>query len=164
MNDAGALALRIMTVNSLLFFAALMLLSIFFLKSFGYHFTVTKSQYLLISASINVIVALTLRWWLWIGNPPMFWLINLDLWKSALDIGPNWIFNFLLFVPAAYFLNKYLRKSVKVFLSLIFLSFGIETLQGMFGWGYSDPADWVANSMGSLVGIVIASTSNSTTS
>jgi len=156
-NDAGALALRIVTVNSLLFFAALMLLSIFFLKSFGNHFTVTKSQYLLISASVNMIVALTLRWWLWIGNPPMFWLINLDLWKSALDIGPNWIFNFLLFVPAAYFLSNNLRKSSQVFIFLVSLSFGIETFQGIFGWGYSDPADWVANSIGTLLGIVLSS-------
>ena len=137
-----------------------MLIAAFFLNAFRSRFSLTKSQYFLIAASINVILALTLRWWLWIGSPPMFWLLNVTLWESALKVDANWVFNFLLFLPAAFFLSKFLTKSFQVFFLLLFLSFGIETVQGIFEWGSSDPSDWVANSIGSLVGIVVASKIN----
>lgn len=138
-----------------------MLSSTFFLNAFRSRFKVTKSQYFLIAASISVILALTLRWWLWIGSPPMFWLLNVTLWKNAFDINANWVFNFLLFLPAAFFLNKFLIKPFQVFFLLFFLSFGIETVQGIFGWGSSDPSDWFANSIGSLAGILFALSTNS---
>jgi hypothetical protein len=122
---------------------------------------ITPFQLLLISGSINTIIALTLRWWQWDGTPPMYWLINVDLWKAALDLNPNWIFNLLLFIPASYFLGRFLKLSFQSLVFLIFLSFSIETIQGILEWGLSDPADWVANSIGSLIGITIGARSNS---
>jgi glycopeptide antibiotics resistance protein len=155
-NSASELALRILTLNSLLFFIFLMALSILFLKNFKLRFDITNSQYFLISASINVILSLTLRWWNWEGSPSVFWLANSNSWKAALDLNSNWIFNFLLFIPTAFLLKKYLIGAPSTIILLTFSSFSIETIQGIFEWGSSDPIDWVANTCGARFGALLA--------
>lgn len=155
MNNASELALRILTFNSLLFFTFLMVLSVLFLKIYRSRFDIKNKQYFLISASINVILSLTLRWWNWEGSPPMFWLVNSNSWESALDLNSNWIFNFFLFIPTAFLLKKYLMKPISTILLLAFLSFNIETIQGIFEWGSSDPTDWVANTCGASFGVLL---------
>lgn len=156
MNTAVDLAQRILTLDSLAFFFILMLTSIFFMKVFTSRFQISKFQFLLLAASINVILALTLRWWEWRGTPPTFWLIDKNSWNAVLDLNSNWIFNVLLFIPAGYSLSKYLNKLPAAFLLLTLLSFSIETLQGIFEWGSSDPADWVANTCGASFGVLLA--------
>lgn len=125
-------------------------------KSIFSRFQVTKKQYVPISISINLILAVTLRWWSAIGTPVTFWLINASAWKHALIPDANWLLNCILFIPASFYLTRYLKRPTNSVIFLIPLSFGIETLQGIFLWGASDPADWVANSVGVFIGTLIA--------
>lgn len=142
-------------MHSFVFFCALMITSLFTRSFFIRKLQISRIQFLLLSASINVIFALTLRWWSWIGTPPMFWLVNTNSWRNAFVIDANWIFNCLLFMPASYLLTKFIKKPIFSILIFILVSFGIETLQGIFEWGASDPADWVANSTGTIVGVLL---------
>lgn len=160
MNDFKDLAIRILTLNSLLFFIVLMFCATILQKAICTRLDVNKRHYLVMAASMNLVFSLTLRWWNWEGYPPVFWLINGNLWKVALDINANWAFNFLLFAFPGYILLRNLKKSaLMLFIFLVLLSFCIETLQGLFGWGSSDPSDWTANSIGALVGIFLSSRS-----
>lgn len=160
MDSAENLALRILTVESLIFFTFLMLNFFILKRRLTSRFKITNLQFLLISASINLILALTFRWWQWEGTPPMFWLIDTNAWNSAFDLSPNWIFNFILFIPAAFFIGKFIKKTASSLIFFVLLSFSIETIQGIFEWGSSDPSDWVANSVGSLFGLGIAAKFN----
>lgn len=126
MNTSADLARRILTLDSLAFFLILMFISIFFVKIITSRFQISKFQFLCVAASINVILALTLRWWEWRGTPPVFWLVDTNSWNVVFDLNSNWIFNLLLFIPAAYFLSRYLIKSRSVLLFLTLLSFSIE--------------------------------------
>lgn len=154
--DAASLTSRVISLNTILFFMAL-LIGGFVIRKF-----ITKSnsystlQYGLISASISGIFATTLRYWMRIGTPDTFWLINQNLWKSAFALDSNWLLNFALFIPAGTLNTYYGKQPVKTLVELVLLSFLLETIQGFTQWGASDPADWMANTCGAAMGIIIA--------
>ena len=148
-DTSGELALRILT------FIFLMAISLLVQKIIRNHLKVSKSQYFTIAISVNMILSLTLAWWRTQSTSTAI-LSDANSLGTILDLNPSWIFNFLLYIPAAFFLNKYLKKSLPVILFLVFLSFSIETIQRVFEWGSSDPADWIANSVGVVIGVLFS--------
>lgn len=90
------------------------------------------------------------------GSAPIFWLFNQELWARSLEFGANWGLNLLLFVPASLLLALYIRRPMIAWFSLVALSFAAECFQHVTRWGIGDPSDFVANGIGTTVGVVAA--------
>ena len=153
--DASSLSGRILTTNSILFFLFLIILSLIFRRKINQNLNLETFPYFLVSVSFSIIIATTIRYWMKIGTQA-FWFTDINNWKLVYKIDANWILNFLLFIPAAFFSTYYIKKNKEVTSLLILMSFTIETIQGLTQWGASDPADWVANSTGVFVGLALA--------
>ena len=156
--DAFSLMGRILSIRALLFFLFLMALSLTIRPNIKKKLILNDIQFFLLSSSINVILALTMRWWDYHGTQDRFWLFMPNAYKSILTIDANWLFNFALFIPVAFLLKKQRFQSIKIILFLFVLSFTIETLQNVFSLGLGDPADLVANFFGGIFTIVISKT------
>lgn len=152
--NAGELAGRILSIQSFLFWVFLIVLAFGLRNANSKNFRYSSINYFFVNASLSLILALTLRWWTRNGSQDVFWLFNVTSWKYAFSIDANWAFNFLLFIPASIALLHARRNPVSNILFLSSFSFAIETIQGMFRWGASDPADWLANSLGAFVGTI----------
>jgi hypothetical protein len=147
---------RVLTPEALFFGLILMSLT-FAVKNWGAkRLQVSVPRFLLIAASLVGVVSLSIRYWDRVGTADNFWLFDLSLWSSAFTPGVNWILNVALYVPAAMLLVLARQSPWKVFLFLLALSALIETLQLVTTFGSGDPADFVANLTGTVLGILMA--------
>lgn len=94
------------------------------------------------------------------GLPVGVDLANAATWwtkqrASVIDIArtePGWWLNVVLFVPAGLIWSGITRRPLVAAAWLGGFSFGIETLQGLIGFGAADFSDLVANSLGGVLG------------
>lgn len=156
MNDVvqGVDTSRDLVLRALTF----ILLSVFMLiigKIFRNQIRIPMAEFLGIFISINLVIASNIAWWR--TQPTSTGIITKDSsWANLLDADPNWIFQLLLFIPLAYFLSSSLNRIILPLTVLGLLSFIIEILQQRLYWGYSKPADLVANISGALIGVMLA--------
>ena len=159
MDDMSDIAISVDTSGDfglrILSFLFLMVIAYVFQRLAKTRLRINKSQYFLVAISINLILALTIAWWR-VRPSGTAILTRNNSWAYILDTDPNWLFNLLLYIPAAFFLSKALGKTVAPLLFLFLISLIIEFLQGKFYWGISNPADLVANTGGALIGVLIA--------
>ena len=107
--------------------------------------------------SLAAIASVTLLGRHFEGFAPVFWLFDGTLWSQvAITQQANFVLNMILFLPAGIAVTFATRRPVASLLFLVALSFAIESIQQSTGLGAPDPADWVANSLGALVGVIIA--------
>jgi VanZ like family len=75
--------------------------------------------------------------------------------ESVIDVArsePQWFLNVALFVPAAVVWTVVTKRPIRVAALLAAYSFGIETLQGLTGYGAADVTDLAANALGAALG------------
>jgi len=156
MNDVvqGVDTSRDLVLRALTF----ILLSVFMFiigRIFRNQIRIPMAEFLGIFISINLVIASNIAWWR--TQPTSKGIITKDSsWANLLDADPNWIFQLLLFIPIAYFLSTSLNRIILPLAVLGLLSFIIEILQQSLYWGYSKPADSVANISGALIGVILA--------
>ena len=76
---------------------------------------------------------------------------------SVIDVArsePGWWLNVVLFVPAGITWSGITRRPHVVAICLFAFSFGVETLQGLLGFGAPDVSDLIANSLGGVLGAI----------
>lgn len=147
---------RLLTVDTLTLLAFWSLLAFVLRKRVRKLSSLSSIEYFWVSLSLVGILAFTLRIWDYSGNDPIPWPLNLELWSQALHIDANWILNAILFAPAAFILVFIGKNPWKAALILSALSALIETTQQLSMRGISDPSDWCANTVGTLVGVFVA--------
>ena len=82
-----------------------------------------------------------------------FWFFDSHLWSESFSLDNQWLLNVALFIPAGLVLTWVFGKATRVVISLLALSMAIEFIQRVFYLGAADPADIIANSIGSIVGV-----------
>ena len=100
------------------------------------------------------VVVFCLRIWDYNGYATTFWLVDQTLWPWAFKLSANWLLNAALFMPLAALLVLARKPLWLVVVALAALSFTIETIQAFTSWGVGDPADFVANSAGAILGAI----------
>ena len=80
------------------------------------------------------------------------WFLDPVLWADSVVVGANWTLNAVLFIPAGLTLSMFLRSPIRAILTLSFASFLIETVQQITSVGIPDPSDFVANTVGAVIG------------
>ncbi|MEY4477196.1 MAG: VanZ like family [Actinomycetota bacterium] len=83
------------------------------------------------------------------------WFLDPVLWADSIVVGANWTLNAVLFVPAGLTLSMFLRSPIRAAMTLSFASFLIETVQQITSVGIPDPSDFVANTVGAVIGAVL---------
>lgn len=147
---------RVLTPEALVFGLILMGLTLPFANWGAKRLQISLPRFALIAVSVIGVISLSIRYWDRVGTANHFWLFDITLWASALNTGANWILNVALYVPAAMLLVLARQSPWKVFLFLLALSALIETVQLVTTFGNGDPADFVANATGSVLGILLA--------
>lgn len=102
--------------------------------------------------SLAAVIGFTLRFGGNVGTVAGWWMTNLGQWNQAFALNNNWLLNVVLFVPATMLWGLVLRRPLAVTMSLIAMSAIIETIQQFTSIGIPDSADFVANSIGALLG------------
>ena len=108
------------------------------------------------TASLVGIFAFTFRVWEGNGTSDTFWAFDGFAWTQLNRSFGNGFLNMALFVPAAACLVLNGKKWFFVIPSLALLSAFIETAQTFTRWGVGDPADFVANIWGAVIGCLLA--------
>ena len=104
--------------------------------------------------SLALVTGFTLRLGDANGTAEYIWFLDPVLWADSVVVGANWILNAVLFIPAGFTLAMFLRSPVRAALTLSFASFMIETVQQITSVGIPDPSDFVANTVGAVIGAV----------
>lgn len=110
---------------------------------------------LVLAGALAGVLGFSIRPWDANGVSPTFWLFDPLLWSIAWQVGGNWILNAALYLPLSFLLVYYGKQPALTWLGLVGLSAAIETLQSFTRLGVGDPADFVSNCFGALVGVLI---------
>lgn len=119
----------------------------------------TRSSTVIIIAalwSLAAVIGFTLRLGGNVGTAPMWWMTNFAQWSEAFTINGNWLLNVGLFIPATMFWSLVIGRPTLVTFAFVAISATIETIQQFTSVGIPDPADFVANSIGAMLGGVAA--------
>ena len=157
MTSIANLAAAVLNPQVLSLFAALALLSFLARRSAARALKSSPAKAFWALTSLAAVVSVTLLGRHFEGLAPSFWLTDRTLWHGVFNSQQsNFVLNLVLFVPAGVAIALVLRRPILALTSLSVLSFAIECLQQVSGFGAPDPADWVANSIGATVGVLLA--------
>ncbi len=79
-----------------------------------------------------------------------------DLFAHAFRITPGWLANVAMFLPSALLLTLATRRARRVVAGMVCFSAAIEVVQRLALIGVADPGDVVANSIGAMIGVLLA--------
>lgn len=110
---------------------------------------------LVLAGALAGVLGFSIRPWDANGVSETFWMFDTVLWGIAWQVGGNWILNAVLYLPLSLLLVYYGKHPVVSWVALVGLSAAIETLQSFTRLGVGDPADFVSNCFGALVGVLV---------
>ena len=146
---------RLLNIDVLTWVAAWFALVFVFRKRLAQLLGLRVGQTLLLGGALAGVLGFSIRPWDANGVSPTFWLLDTVLWGIAWQVGGNWILNAALYLPLSVLTVYYGKPPLLSWLTLVGLSAGIETLQSFTQLGVGDPADFVSNCFGALVGVLI---------
>ena len=150
---------RLLNVEVLTWVAAWFALFLVFRKPLARRLNLGVGATLMLGGAMAGILGFSIRPWDFNGVSETFWLLDPLLWSISWQVGGNWILNALLYVPLGYLLVRFGKPAGLSWLALVGLSAAIETIQSLTRLGVGDPADFVSNCFGALVGIAIGTLS-----
>lgn len=105
--------------------------------------------------SLALVTGFTLRLGDANGAADYVWFLDPALWADSIVVGANWTLNAFLFLPAGLTLSMFLRSPLRAIVTLALGSFIIETVQQITSVGIPDPSDFVANTVGAVIGALL---------
>ncbi len=145
---------RLIGPESMSFLTVLVLIAFLLRRKLSSWLKLSVGRTMWISIAGAAVIVFCLRIWDYNGYADAFWLFDQTLWPQALNLSANWLLNAVLFMPLAALLVLARRPLWLVVLALAAMSFAIETIQAFTAWGVGDPADFVANSSGAILGSI----------
>ena len=157
MGSISYLAGQILSFQVVSLFLALAIIS-FFVRGLAARAIRTSNRMAFWTlTSLSAIVSVTLLGRHFEGLATRFWLFDFELWRGILvSQQSNFVLNLVLFVPSGIAIALASRRPLLTIVVLTLLSFAIECVQQATGFGAPDPADWVANSLGGILGALVA--------
>ena len=154
-ESVDAYLARLLNIETLTWIAAWFALFFVFRKLIARRLRLRVGQTLLLAGALSGILGFSIRPWDMNGTSDVFWAFDPLLWGIAFQVGGNWILNAALYVPLSLLLVIYGKRALLGWSALVILSAGIETVQSFTRLGVGDPADFVSNCFGALVGVII---------
>ena len=154
-ESVDAYLARLLHIETLTWIAAWFALIFVFRKVIARRLRLRVGQTLLLAGALAGILGFSIRPWDLNGTSEVFWAFDDLLWGIAFQVGGNWILNAALYVPLSLLLVVFGKPAFFSWVSLVALSAGIETVQSFTRLGVGDPADFVSNCFGAVVGVVI---------
>lgn len=146
---------RLVTLEVFLWISSLLVILLLVRKPASRALSVSSTYYPLIALSFSGILGLSLRFWEAHGTLTTFWLFTPGPWLHGLEMNANFLLNLSLYVPLASLLVLARKSCWRVALALSALSFVIETIQQFLLIGAGDRSDWLANSLGTVIGVLV---------
>ena len=146
---------RLLNIEVLTWVAAWFALFLVFRKPISRALGFRVGPTLLVAGALAGILGFSIRPWDANGTSPTFWLFDSLLWSIAGQVGGNWILNAVLYLPLSLLLVYFGKHPVVAWLAMVALSAVIESVQSVTQLGVGDPADFVSNCFGALVGVAI---------
>ena len=153
-NTLSAYLGRLITIDVLVTFGVLAVITYLSRKRLGKWLALPKWRTLWLSWSIAGILAFTIRIWDSNGFDPLPWFMHLDRWRNIYIFNASFLLNVALFIPSGILFTLYGKSLWKSLLGLMLLSAFIELFQQYTKYGIGDPADFVANSFGAVIGLL----------
>lgn len=146
---------RLLTVDVLVTFGVLAVITYLSRKRLEKWLALPKWPTLWVSWSLAGILAFTIRIWDSNGFDPLPWFLHLERWNSIYMLNASFLLNVALFIPTGILLTAFGKPLFKSLIGLMFLSTLIELFQQYTKYGIGDPADFVANSGGAMIGLAV---------
>ena len=146
---------RLVTFQDFLWIAFLWFIGFLIRKPVSKRLGVSVKRYLLIALAFAGVIGLSLRFWVASGTLNAFWLVDQEVWAAGFHLNANLLLNICLYVPPAILLVLAGKGWLRSFLTLLAMSFTIETIQQYARIGQGDPMDFFANGLGALLGLGI---------
>lgn len=146
---------RLVTLEVFLWISSLLVILLLLRKPASRALGISRHHYPLIALSFSGVLGLSLRFWEAHGTLTTFWLFTAGPWLDGIEINANFLLNLSLYVPLASLLVLDRKSYWRVALALSALSFVIETIQQFLRIGAGDRSDWLANSLGTVIGVLV---------
>jgi hypothetical protein len=156
-NTLSAYLGRLVTIDVLVGFVFLAVIAYLMRHRLEKWLRLSKWRSLWVAWSVAGILAFTIRLWDSNGFDPVPWFLHFDRWASAFEPGVNWFLNSALFIPSGFLLTAFGKRWTGSFIALVVLSAAIELFQQYTKYGIGDPADFIANTIGALIGVSLGS-------